>query len=328
MSKADKLGGGASFGAARPVSARRAAISAATGAPTTSAEVPPTMPPARISLNPDNPRESLGDLRELAASLRDHGQKQACSLMSRDAYLAANPGRVGELEPGTDHVVIDGNRRLAAIREAGLVSVKVTVDDALGGTPEEILESSLVANIHRQAFEPLEEAKALKKLLGIHGTQEKLAQRLHRSQGWVSQRLALLDLTPDLQDRLEKGQEPVELLRSVGKKPKKQQEQELTRLKSERAQRRRKKPSQSPGPRSATAGATTAAAEGSTDSAETLSSDGGSSPAHYAVMETGPSSGNAAEPSLPWDAPEVLDRLLRQHMTEEDRLTLAKLLAR
>jgi ParB family transcriptional regulator, chromosome partitioning protein len=324
MSKADKLGAGASFGKARPVSARRAAISAATAAPTASADVPPSMPPGRISLNPDNPREKLGDLRELAASLRDHGQKQACSIMTRQAYVAANPGREKELEEGTDHVVIDGNRRLAAVREVGLVSVKVTVDDTLGHTPDEILESSLVANIHREAFEPLEEAKALRQLLAIHGTQDRLAQRLHRSQGWVSQRLSLLDLTPALQRRLEEGQEPVDLLRSVGKKPKDRQEEELKKLKIERAGRRRKKEEGQAGRR----------ASKPSEAAQNVGNTGGAGESHteqaatpyYAVMETEEPIG-AVEPRLPWDSPPVLDRLLRQHMSQENRLALAKLLA-
>ncbi|MGW7244662.1 hypothetical protein [Streptomyces sp. NPDC054804] len=40
----------------------------------------------------------------------------------------------------------------------------------------------------------------------IHGSRAALANRLHRSQGWVSQRLALLNLTPELQARI--GEDP------------------------------------------------------------------------------------------------------------------------
>lgn len=190
-----------------------------------------------LSHNPDNPRDSLPDVTELAASLRDHGQKSAVTIMSREAYLAANPGREDELEPRAEYVVIDGNCRLAAARQAGLSSLRVMMDESLGGDPDELLESALVANIHRQDLAPLDEARALKKLLEVHGTQEKLAKRLHRSQGWVSQRLALLSLTPELQKRLEAGEEPVDLLRAVGKKPPERQEEELARLKEERTRK-------------------------------------------------------------------------------------------
>ncbi|MEV5988877.1 hypothetical protein AB0L85_28385 [Streptomyces sp. NPDC052051] len=96
----------------------------------------------------------------------------------------------------TTQVVIDGSSRLAAARAAGLVHVKVWVDDDQGGDSEALLESALVANIHRQDLAELDEARALQRLLAIHGSQSALAKRLHKSQGWVSQRLALLNLTP------------------------------------------------------------------------------------------------------------------------------------
>lgn len=235
MSKADVLGAGSSFQQARPVSSRRAAIEAATAAPTTAAPPPVELPVGVISLNPDNPRTDLGDLTDLGNSLRDHGQKTAISIMSRFAYLEGNPGREQDLEPDTRYVVIEGNSRLAASREAGLATIKVMLDDDLGSNPDEILESALVANVHRNDLDPLDEARALDQLMKVHKTQEALAARLHRSQGWVSQRLALLGLTPELQRRLEAGEESAELLRSVGRKKPEEQELHLARLKEKKA---------------------------------------------------------------------------------------------
>ncbi|GAA2267296.1 plasmid partitioning protein [Streptomyces ruber] len=235
MSKADRLGAGRFGAAARPVSARRAAIGAATGVPTEGVAPPTRLPVHRISLNPDNPRTSLGDLTELAGSLKEHGQKQAITVMNRDAYLTANPEREPELEPDTTHVVVDGSSRLAAAREAGLPHINVMVDDDQGADGEAILESALVANVHRQDLEPLDEARALQRLLAIHGTQTKLAKRLHKSQGWVSQRLALLNLTSDLQERI--GQEPIDLLRAVANKPAEQQQTALEGLKADRSRK-------------------------------------------------------------------------------------------
>ncbi len=253
MSKADQLGAGRFGGGARPVSARRAAIGAATGVPTEGVPAPNELPLDRISLNPDNPRSHLGDLTDLAGSLRDHGQKQAITVMNRDAYVKANPDKAAELEPNTTHVVIDGSCRLAAAREAGLTKLKVMVDDEQGTNEDDLLESALVANIHRQDLEPLDEARALERLLGIHGSQTALAARLHRSQGWVSQRLALLNLAPELQERI--GQEPIDLLRAVGNKPAEEQQEALEELKARRARkeaegaRRKKTSDEKPGPR-------------------------------------------------------------------------------
>ncbi|MEU6381146.1 ParB/RepB/Spo0J family partition protein [Streptomyces sp. NPDC046909] len=232
MSKADQLGAGRFGGTTRTISARRQAVAAATGVPTDGVAPPSELPTDRVSLNPDNPRSSLGDLTDLAGSLRTHGQKQAITVMNRDAYVKANPAHEADLEPDTTHVVIDGSSRLAAAREAGLASVKVMVSDEQGATSEELLESALVANIHRQDLEELDEARALQRLLAIHGSQTALAKRLHRSQGWVSQRLALLNLTPELQERV--GQEPIDLLRAVGNKPAARQEEVLEELKAER----------------------------------------------------------------------------------------------
>ncbi|MET8292243.1 ParB/RepB/Spo0J family partition protein [Streptomyces sp. NPDC005132] len=240
MSKADQLGAGRFAGAqTRGVSARRQAVAAATGVPTEGIADPTELPVHRISPNPDNPRTSLGDLSDLAGSLKDHGQKQAITVMNRDAYVKANPDREGDLEPDTTHVVIDGSSRLAAAREVGLSAVKVMVSDDQGGTADELLESALVANIHRQDLEELDEARALERLLSIHGSQTALAKRLHRSQGWVSQRLALLNLTPELQARI--GQEPIDLLRAVGNKPADQQQNVLEELKEQRARKEAEK---------------------------------------------------------------------------------------
>ncbi|WP_217237477.1 ParB/RepB/Spo0J family partition protein [Streptomyces sp. AC555_RSS877] len=235
MSKADQLGSGRFGGGVRQVSARRQAVAAATGVPTDGVAAPTELPLNRISPNPDNPRSSLGDLADLAGSLQTHGQKQAITVMNRDAYIKANPDREADLEPDATHVVIDGSSRLAAAREAGLAALKVMVSDEQGGTSEELLESALVANIHRQDLEELDEARALQRLLAIYGSQRALAKRLHRSQGWVSQRLALLNLTPELQERI--GEESIDLLRAVGNKPADQQAAALADLKAERARK-------------------------------------------------------------------------------------------
>jgi ParB family chromosome partitioning protein len=219
--------------------------------------------------------------------------------MNRDAYIKANPEREADLEPDTTHVVIDGSSRLAAAREAGLTSIKVMVSDDQGANSEEILESALVANIHRQDLEELDEARALQRLLAIHGSQTALAKRLHRSQGWVSQRLALLSLTPELQDRV--GKEPIDLLRAVGSKPPEQQEAVLEALKEERArkeaerqERKRKKQTK-------------------TDAPATQEADGPKG--YYGVIEDG----GTEEPSSTPSGHETADNRARKQAVPEPR---------
>ncbi|MFJ9551787.1 ParB/RepB/Spo0J family partition protein [Streptomyces erythrochromogenes] len=309
--KASRLGKGASFTQTQNVSARRQAINAATTAPTEGALPPVQLPVNMISLNPANPRTTLGDLSDLAASLRDHGQKQAITIMSRFSYVEANPDRAQELDEGTEYVVIDGNSRLAASREAGLANIKVMLDEDLGSTADEILESSLIANIHRQDLDPLDEARVLQQLLQSAGTQEALAARLHRSQGWVSQRLALLSLTPELQSKLVAGEEPAELLRRVGNKKPEEQAAHLERLKEQKAAAKKRVPTpaspapapppaaEHDGPRSPRVGRSEDSHYAVMKTADARTVDTGSEESHYAVMKTVDSpavdSGSAAD---------------------------------
>ncbi|MEW1568881.1 ParB/RepB/Spo0J family partition protein [Streptomyces sp. NPDC093509] len=253
-------------------------MAAATGVPTDAVAAPTELSLHRINPNPDNPRSRLGDLTGLAGSLKTHGQKQAITVMNRDAYVRANPDREADLEPDTTHVVVDGSSRLAAAREAGLNRLKVMVSDDQGTTSEELLESALVANIHRQALEELDEARALERLLAIYGSQRALATRFHRSQGWVSQRLALLNLTPELQARI--GQEPIDLLRAVGNKRAEQQEAALDELKEERLRKEEVKQ-----------------ARASKKAAATAEREPVPQPADYAVITEDPSTRQA--PSVP-----------------------------
>ncbi|WP_322872198.1 ParB/RepB/Spo0J family partition protein [Streptomyces goshikiensis] len=170
-----------------------------------------------ISANPDNPRELLGDLEGLASSLREVGLVTAITVASVDAYLKERPTRHGELEPGTQYVVVDGHRRLAAAREAGFSTLKVTVNDAFAATDESLLEAAFVANAQREGLTELEEAQALQKLVQHYGSQHKVAKRLGLTQPYVSQRISLLSLAPDLQADLVEGRRTVEHVRGLAK---------------------------------------------------------------------------------------------------------------
>ncbi|MFG2986961.1 ParB/RepB/Spo0J family partition protein [Streptomyces sp. NPDC048258] len=170
-----------------------------------------------VSANPENPRELLGDLEGLAGSLREVGQVTAITVASVDAYLKGRPDRQGELEPGAQYVVVDGHRRLAAARKAGFSTLKVTVNDAFAATDESLLEAAFVANAQREDLTELEEAQALQRLVQHYGSQHKVAKRLGLTQPYVSQRISLLALAPDLQADLVEGRRTVEQVRGLAK---------------------------------------------------------------------------------------------------------------
>ncbi|MGI5359443.1 ParB/RepB/Spo0J family partition protein [Streptomyces sp. CA-252508] len=131
MSKAKNLGAGASFAQARPISARRAAIGAATAAPTAGVPDPTELPLDVISQNPDNPRDELRDLEGLADSIREIGLVNAITVATIEAYLSERPERADNLDEGARFVVVDGHRRFEASRLAGAQTIKVSVDKKL-----------------------------------------------------------------------------------------------------------------------------------------------------------------------------------------------------
>lgn len=215
MSKAKNLGAGTSFAQARPISARRAAIGAATAAPTEGVPDPTELPLHLISQNPDNPREALRDLDGLAESIREIGLVNSITIATLDAYLAERPDRAADLDEGTRYVVVDGHRRLEASRIAGKDTIRVSINNKLVVTDEALLEAAFVANVHRDDMNPIEQAHALKTLVQFYGSQNKAAKRLGIGQSTISSKLSILELDPSLQADLVEGRRTVEHVRNL-----------------------------------------------------------------------------------------------------------------
>ncbi|MET7585132.1 ParB/RepB/Spo0J family partition protein [Streptomyces microflavus] len=356
-SKEDQLGASSSFArAGKARSVRRQLTDQAFGTVD-----PNELPLTEISANPDNPRETLGDISGMADSLTEIGQIQSITVASVEAYLRDRPERATELEPGANFVVVDGHRRLAGARAAGLSTIKVTVDDARVTTDEALLESAFVANAQRENLSDLEEAAALKTLVAFYGSQHKAARRLGVTQPYISQRLSLLELAPELQADLEAGRRKVEHVRGLAKHTP-QEQREVADARAQQAEAKKQQRNK-PAPRPATDNAviTPAPAEPAapshspTDNAVITSAPAepaapSHSPTDNAVITPGaPASSEPAPPAgpekvatdnavitpppatqsserLPWHSPQALNRLAREHMTSEDRQTLAKLL--
>ncbi|MEU0276581.1 ParB/RepB/Spo0J family partition protein [Streptomyces sp. NPDC006307] len=244
MSKAKNLGAGASFAQARPISARRAAIGAATAVPTAGVPDPTELPLDLISQNPDNPREELLNLEGLADSIREIGLINAITVASIDAYVKERPDRADSLDPGARYIVIDGHRRLEAARRAGASTIKVSVDNALVATDESLLEAAFVANVHRDDMNPVEEAHALRKLVDFYGSQNKAAKRLGIAQSTISSKLSILDLDPKLQADLLAGRRKVEHVRNLSKLSPEEQHRQADARAAAAAARRRDSPSE------------------------------------------------------------------------------------
>ncbi|MEU3400648.1 ParB/RepB/Spo0J family partition protein [Streptomyces filamentosus] len=223
MSKAKNLGAGASFAQARPISARRAAIGAATDAPTEGVPDPTELTLDLISQNPDNPREELRDLQGLADSIREIGLVNSITVATLDSYLAERPDRASDVDEGARYIVVDGHRRLEAARLAGAATIRVSVNNDLVATDEALLEAAFVANVHRDDMNPIEQAHALKTLVKFYGSQNKAAKRLGIAQSTISSKLSILELDLELQADLVEGRRTIEHVRNLSKLPPEEQ---------------------------------------------------------------------------------------------------------
>jgi ParB family chromosome partitioning protein len=243
VSKADQLGSGAAFGRARTArSSRRDAYETSIRGENAATAALTDLPVTLISDNPDNPRNHLRALDETVESVRELGVILPIVVATTEAYLHDRPDRAGDLDDGTQYVVIDGHRRLEAARRVGLAMIPVRVDNARVATDEALLEAAFVANYHRDDMTDLEEAHALKSLVDYYGSQSKAAKRLGIPQATISTKLSLLKLSPELQKDLVTGERKVEHVRNLGKLTPDEQKAKA----DERAEAARRKAQQRP----------------------------------------------------------------------------------
>jgi ParB/RepB/Spo0J family partition protein len=157
-----------------------------------------------IAAHPQNPRDSLGDLQELTASIREFGVLQPPVVIPAAAFAANWPEHV-EAIGGADWVIVAGHRRHAAAHAADLTEIAVIVREDLA-TREAAAAAFVVENVHRAALEPLEEAQAYGLLADLGISQRDIARRTGVSQSHVSKRLSLLGLPQPAQDALAAGE--------------------------------------------------------------------------------------------------------------------------
>lgn len=186
-------------------------------APVPLIDEPPRMqrvPVTSVAPNPVNPRETVGDLAELAESMKTRGQLQPCTVVTRAAFVAIHPEHESRLDDAS-FVVVAGSRRRLAAERYGIAMLNVVVQDQHAADPLTFYETSVSENIDREDFAPLEEARALAQLIEMAGSGAAVAKRLGRSESWVSQRKGLLRLVPSLQELLRSGTLPVREARSL-----------------------------------------------------------------------------------------------------------------
>ncbi|MFE5702235.1 ParB/RepB/Spo0J family partition protein [Rhodococcus koreensis] len=206
-----------------------------------SGATPTNVPLSELAPNPRNPRDDLGDLSDLVSITGT--QLQPALVVTRDAYLWLYPE--DEAEIGLARwVVINGCRRLAAAENFGRPNLDIVVKDEVAKDRVTLLAAAVIENVGRRDFDVIEEAKAVELLISECGTVEMAAMKLAKSKGWISQRRALLRLTPELQTALRNGELAVRTARSLAQVPPEAQVQAWAAEK----EREHKKPEPDPNP--------------------------------------------------------------------------------
>ena len=176
-----------------------------------------TAPLTDLTPNPRNPREDLGDLSNLE-SIADM-QLQPAVVVTKGAYLKLYP----EDRITTRFVVINGCRRLAAAHKFGRTDLDIVVNDEIARDRVTLISASIAENVDRQDFDVIEEAKAVAALVKECGSATEAASRLRKHETWVSQRRALLQLAPELQRSLRRGELAIREARQLARVPLEQQ---------------------------------------------------------------------------------------------------------
>lgn len=140
------------------------------------------VPTDRIDPNPHQPRQVMGDLSELIASIREKGIIEPLVVRQR----------------GDRFQIIAGERRYQAAVQAGLRELPVVLRDI---DDTEVIELALIENLQRKDLTPFEEAEALHGLAESCGyTHEDLARRLGKSRTSITESLSLLAMPEEVRN--------------------------------------------------------------------------------------------------------------------------------
>ena len=170
------------------------------------------IPIDKIRPNPDQPRKTFGDLRELTDSIREKGVLEP--LLRR-------------FMPREDiYYIISGERRYHASKAAGLHElpcIEKIADDA------ETLELALIENLQRKDLTAFEEADGLQRLADqFDYTHDDIAKKIGRARSSVTETLSLRVIPAEVRkDCIESGVTSKSLLLQVARQPNEKKMREM-----------------------------------------------------------------------------------------------------
>lgn len=134
-----------------------------------------------IDQHPENPRKDLGDLTELANSIKESGIHQNLTVVKKGKHFER-------------YTCIIGHRRLAAAKLAGLTEVPCHIADMDYKTQ---LSTMLVENMQRAELTYIEQADGFQMMMNLGETVESIAEMSGFSKDTVKHRLEIAKLDKD-----------------------------------------------------------------------------------------------------------------------------------
>lgn len=145
------------------------------------------LPISQIQSNPYQPRQRFDadSMQQLADSIKQQGLIQPIVVRRRHASFE----------------LVAGERRLRAAQMAGFEVIPAFVKKA---SDRDILELALLENVQREDLNPMEEARAYRRLQSeFHLRQEDIAQRIGKDRSTVANVMRLLQLPASIQEDVE-----------------------------------------------------------------------------------------------------------------------------
>ena len=140
---------------------------------------------------------------ETSKIIPNHEQPRMDFDAEKMTFLMDSIARNGVLQPiivrSTDRgfEIVAGERRWKAAMQLGLKKIPVIIKEV---SDEKLLELALIENIQREDLNPIERAKAYKKLMDdFHLTQEQAAGRVGQERSTLANTIRLLELDDAIQ---------------------------------------------------------------------------------------------------------------------------------
>ncbi len=170
------------------------------------------IPIDKVRPNPDQPRKTIGDVRELSDSIREKG--------------VLEPLLVRYVPREDTYYIISGERRYHASRAAGLNElpcIEKIADDA------ETLELALIENLQRKDLTPFEEADGLSRLAEhFDYTHDDIARKIGKARSSVTETLSIRVIPDTIREAcIEKGIVTKSLLLQVARQPNEKKMREM-----------------------------------------------------------------------------------------------------